>query len=199
MDPDPWLCPGHESIRDILEHPPRSARKCDKDRVMAILGCPTGSIMFSLHFFTKWLQDNQLRSRTQVLSAAQDHEPALLHVCKYQSERRIDFALEMLAAKDQLEQESKSSWDLCSASTTTPCSCSGRWLPLRESMPSLQEAAWAGDDPQEPPTVASVRAALAKCLREGRAKYKNVFVYGPRNSAKSHLLDPIDAHANLQK
>ena len=144
---------------------------------MAFLGCPTGSIMFSHHAFTKWLQDNQLRSRAPVLAAAQDHEPALQYVCKYQSDlqRRIEFAFEILAAKGQLEQESKSGWDLCCAATTTPCSCSGRWLPLTESMLRLQEA----------------RGALAKCLREGRAKYRNVFVYGPRNCAKSHLLDPI--------
>ena len=63
VDSHPWLCPGHESIRDILEHPPRSARKCDKDRAMAFLGCPTGSIMFSHHAFTKWLQDYEVARR----------------------------------------------------------------------------------------------------------------------------------------
>ena len=38
LDADPWLSPGHPSVRETLEDIPRGARGCDKTRVRRFLG-----------------------------------------------------------------------------------------------------------------------------------------------------------------
>lgn len=43
----------------------------------------------------------------------------------------------------------------------------------------------------EKPTAAALRAAFKDALQNGAGKYFNVFIYGPKDAGKSHLLKPL--------
>ncbi|CAE7261067.1 unnamed protein product [Symbiodinium sp. CCMP2592] len=122
------------------------------------------SIKFHMRIAMFWterwhLSANPLQLRA-VLAAAKSNESVFQYVCRYQSdlEQKIRFAWEIHDAPDEVAHDAMSNWDCVLAAREKPCVCHGRWV-----------------------------NACAKCLTEGRGKYNNVYIYGPRFGAECYV------------
>jgi len=220
IDPDgPWLSPGHPSVRESLLDVPRGARRCDKQRVRDWLGVEVSrsstsspTMCMSDQEMQAYIRQNKLYTQTALLAfvetelvqarAAGDTRrltPSLAaeaYCLKYR--RDLATFVEFVWSKAHAPQLQKilgsPVWDIiCWAKEGLPCVCRGQWIPLTERMLREQCEAFPegrGIPTAEKPESAAVRAAHRICLQRGCAKGTNVYVYGPRSSAKSHTLSP---------
>ena len=109
---------------------------------------------------------------------------------------RMHLAWELHDAVEEEARAAMSAWEtVLAASEKMRCVCGGHWGPLTEDMLGKQVATGAqkGVPENELPRSANIRAALRTALKEGCGKYQNVFIIGPPNAAKSHLLAPLIA------
>jgi len=107
---------------------------------------------------------------------------------------RIHLAWELHDALGEEERADLSAWELvCRAPEKMPCVCDGRWAGLTDDMLEKHVASGVlkNVDPVELPHVETVRAALRTALKDGCGKHRNVFIVGPANAAKTHLLAPL--------
>jgi len=107
---------------------------------------------------------------------------------------RISLTWEMHTAVDAEELALLSPWEIVlRAKERTSCVCDGEWIPMTEEMLELQVAAGAAKDvePEELPHLEKVKAAFRRSLQNGCDKHTNVFIYGPKDAAKTHLLKPL--------
>lgn len=216
LDQDPWLSPGHKSVRETLEDMPRGARASDKARVRRYLsdGEPAASqskdISFTDKQFSAHVISKSLRSCTDLLAWVESHTSKLkslpvdarsvvrgleAYCYKHQQDlhRRIAFAWEMHDAPQKAALQQKSAWDMViDASQHAPCVCQGAWVGLTETLLKLQCACFpAHASASEQPDSKSLREAIRRALREGCKKHTNVFLHGPNTSGKSHVLKPL--------
>ena len=84
-------------------------------------------------------------------------------------------------------------WDVVlRAAHRAVCTCSGEWIPMTEELLHYQCEGHPPNSP-EAPRSDLVRAALRRALLLGCGKEISVFIYGPTNAAKTHLLQPLVA------
>ena len=218
LDQEPWLSPGHPSVRETLEDIPRGARPSDKSRVRRYLclGEESTSASKSKDFsltdkeFSAQLVAHGLRSTTQLLawvasqranikSLAVDDRAVCVGVEAYcfkhqgDLQRRVDFAWEMHEAPHAVALKQMSAWAMIQqAAREAECVCGGQWPTLTESLLQLHCNSWPPHAPEhEKPDAASVRRAIQLALQQGCKKHNNIFLYGPNTSGKSHLLKPL--------
>ena len=213
LDPEPWLCADHPSLRDALEDIPRGARTCDKSRVRRFLGlvCPGSEhrdVALSDKQFNTNIVKKGLRNHTAVLAWVQLKSEEVQHMTaeermelvgmeayclRNQADlaRRIAFAWDLHSAPRTLALQEQTAWQAVLAARNSTCTCSGQWIPLTEQLLAMH-VLWA------PPTLCTeaphsiaVRAALRRCLQEGCKKFTNVFIYGPKTSGKSHVAKAV--------
>ena len=104
---------------------------------------------------------------------------------------RVRLAWELHDAVAEAEREAMTAWEtVVAAASKMRCVCGGQWTPLTEDMLEKQVAAGErhGVPEKELPRSAAIRAAFRKALQQGCGKDQNVFLIGPPNAAKSHLL-----------
>ena len=213
LDPKPWLCAGHPTIRDVLEEIPRGARLSDKSRVRRYLDIAhpnTGQNVFALsdkHFNMKIIKKGlkdltavlgwvQLRSEeTQNMTAEERMEFVGIEAYCLRNQidlaRRISFAWELHGAPRKIALQEQSAWDAVLAAREWKCTCSGRWIPLTEQLLAMHVKFVPPHLAVEAPHSIKVRQALRRCLQQGCKKFTNVFIYGPKTSGKSHVAKAV--------
>ena len=107
--------------------------------------------------------------------------------------RRVAFAWEVARAPSMIALRAKTAWDMIlHACRDSPCVCGGQWIPMTEQLLQYQVLQFPpGAPPDEIPSSASLRAALQHALRHGADKHNNVYIYGPKDAGKSHVLKPM--------
>jgi hypothetical protein len=217
LDQDPWLSPGHPSVRDTLADMPRGARPSDKARVRRHLGdaeeggqeCSSGNVALTDKEFAAHVVAKGFRTTTELLAWVQTQGAnrkslrggergafvGLEAFCfKHQGDltKRISFAWEMNEAPSKLALRHKMAWEMVVAASELPCECDGVWVPRTEKLLQWHCEAFPGHLPDtERPTSPKIREALRRALVEGCQKHTNVFLYGPNTSGKSHVLKPL--------
>ena len=217
LDKTPWLGPGHPTVLETLADIPRGARACDKARARRFLGISgdgatskKGDVSFTDKEFSEHVVAKNLTAGLQLQAwvaqaKAQGSdlpvEERLVYVgmesymYKYQTDpdRRVAFAWEAHAAPIRLAERSATAWDFVfMTSTDGQCVCNGEWIPLTEQLLSIQVQRYPPElSPHEAPSSVAVRAALRRALQQGCAKRTKVFIYGPKDAGKSHVLKPI--------
>jgi hypothetical protein len=106
---------------------------------------------------------------------------------------RIAFAWQVHEAPGVLAAAMRSPWDtVVAAASEAPCACKGQWVPMTEDLLQYHCKNFPQNvQADEMPVPANVRAAIVQALQEGCCKHKNVFLYGPNTSGKSHVLKPL--------
>ena len=216
LDADPWLSPGHPSVKEILQDIPRGARACDKGRVRRYLGVhitvgkPGKDLAFTDKEFSHHVVAKGLRDMTSLMAWVQEKmkqkgrvpEDDLLaaigmeaYMYKHQAEsaNRLAFAWQMHDAPQELSTARKTAWEVVlEAETHSQCTCNGNWIPMTEELLQHHCNNFPSNSPQaEMPVSLLVRKAIVRALKEGCAKFVNVFLYGPNTSGKSHVLKPL--------
>lgn len=213
LDADPWLSPGHPAVHAMLTDIPRGARACDKARVRRFLGAvePGGSrkdVSLTDKEFADHIVARGLHDRTQVLAwiewskqqgqalAVEERMVSIgveAFVYKNQNDldRRLAFAWEVKSAQRVLAERAKTAMQFVIEGQSRPCVCGGRWIPCTEQLLSYQVAAHRVPGDAEVPHSWAVRDALRRALVNGCAKRTNVFIYGPKDAGKSHVLKPM--------
>jgi hypothetical protein len=98
----------------------------------------------------------------------------------------------MHAAPGLVAMQTRSAWDCVADSLSADCVCDGAWIPMTEQLLSIQRQSFpAASDRAEIPHSDALRRAIRKALEQGCLKHTNVFIYGPRSSGKSHVLEPL--------
>jgi hypothetical protein len=219
LDASPWLSTGHPSVKDMIADIPRGARAVDKERIRRFLQVQTGVQSaanvaltdkdFAAHVVSKglnsvlalqaWVGSSrvQLCQNPQALSQA-DHMTLIgveAYMYKHQADisRRVQFALDAAGAPELFALKNACAWDLVvQASSKKPCVCQGQWQALTHDLLAKQLQAYPADGlPDEKPTADALRAAIKKALQQGCGKRLNVFIYGPKDVGKSHVLKPL--------
>ena len=209
IDPEPWLCSDHPTLREVLEDVPRGARHSDKSRVSRFLGNPHESsnpsdvALNDKQFHAKLIKKG-LRDLTAVLAWVQMRSEEVQHMTadermdfvgmeayclRNQADlaRRISFAWEMHGAPRKIALQEQTAWQAVLAAREWKCSCSGQWVPLTEQLLAKHVELVPAHLSMEAPHSLALRRALRQCLQERCQKFTNVFIYGPKTSGKSHV------------
>ena len=215
LDPEPWLSPGHPSVRDSLLDIPRGARPSDKGRVRRYLGESTdtarasSSVAFSDKEFSAFVLHRGMRSLTELLawvrtqsekraSLPPEQRAVLVGMEAYcyrnqaDLKRRLSFAWEIADAPSKVAMKAKTAWEMVVAACEHDCVCEGSWVSRTEALLKWQCGGFPSNvPPQEQPESSVLRRALRTALQQGAQKHTNVFLYGPNTSGKSHVLKPL--------
>lgn len=219
LDQQPWLSPGHPSVRETLEDIPRGARGSDKARVRRYLegelddpngaGSSSSKLAFSDKEFSAFVVGNGFRALTPLLAwvnhrgaqrkelSAEERATTLgveAYCLRNQTDlqRRVDFAWRIADAPHQIAMQTKTAWEVVLDACERPCLCEGQWIPRTDTLLQWQCEAFPPLMPQhELPASDKVRDAIRSALQRGAQKHTNVFFYGPNTSGKSHVLKPL--------
>lgn len=203
VDTSPWLGPGHLPVEECLAEIPRGAARSTKDRCVAWLG-KRGKGMAKPRSmdhmeFGKWVIKHHLKTKSQVMAAVQkgslpDAGAAEAYVWRYAQrlDQQLQFAWDFQEAPKRDIEERKTVWDMIKEAASRDCVCEGRWIPLLESNLDFQCQGFPSHiDESEKPLPHPFRAAHISTLQSGAKKFNNLFIYGPRNAAKSFSVDPL--------
>jgi hypothetical protein len=106
--------------------------------------------------------------------------------------KRLEFAWSMHAAPGLVAKQARSAWESVAASISADCVCGGDWIPMTEQLLAIQSQSFlAATDQSEIPHSNALRQAICNALEQGCKKHANVFIYGPRSSGKSHVIEPL--------
>ena len=213
LDPQPWLCADHPSVREALEEIPRGARLCDKSRVRRYLGAVTpgsehrdvalSDKQFNANVVKKGMRDVtsllawvELRSgETQHMTAEERMEFIGMEAYCLRNQadlaRRISFAWGLHNAPRTLALREQTPWEAVLKARKWTCTCSGQWIPRTEQLLALHVTCVPPHLQMEAPHSISIRRALRRCLQEGCKKFNNVYIYGPKTSGKSHVAKAV--------
>ena len=220
LDSDPWLSPGHLSLKETLQNIPRGARACDKARVRRFLSLDApgttskNDISLTDKDFARHVVDKGLRDVTAVqsyvvsMNEAMKQEPPIVpkndqliaigleaYMFKNQADlaRRVAFAWDVSKAPMEMSIRSKTAWDMVvQAKDRCQCICGGAWSLMTEQLLAHQVQNFpASAPPNELPTSFALRSAFRHALQDGAGKYNNIYIYGPKDAGKSHLLKPL--------
>jgi hypothetical protein len=210
LDPNPWLSPGHPPKEDELMQIPPGAYRSDKLRVRSFLGLDARGNkkndqkeFMSDHSFASLLIQHSLKTRRALYAwiergkkaGSEEAKMASAYVEKQHKEvnARISLAWEMHTAVADEEMAALTPWEIVMRAKTTTCVCAGKWVGVTEEMLALQVTAGerVGMPADELPHSAALRDAFRRSLQEGCEKHNNVYIYGPKDAAKSHMLQPL--------
>lgn len=221
LDPEPWLSEGHPDVRATLEDIPRGARGADKCRVRRYLGDDPGrqsgstcvaftdkefaaNVVFhnlrSILSLQAWVQSQieTLAVQRESLSVGERLTAVGMQAYCYKNQKdlakRLAFVWSMREAPRVLSLNVRLAWNFVEEALSGPCLCAGAWIPMTEELLAMQLHAFTpGFDPAEAPQPVMLKQAIRSALEFGCRKHNNVFIYGPRSSGKSHLLEPLMA------
>ena len=213
LDPKPWLCAGHPTIREALEDMPRGGRQSDKNRVRRYLGVVhPGSdhkdVALSDKQFNMAIIKKGLRNLTAVLGWVQARSEEEKHMTvdermeivgmeafclrnQHDLGRRIAFAWDLHDAPRNIALQEQSAWEAILATRTWKCVCSGQWILRTEELLGMHIRLIPFYLWTEAPRSLVVRRALRRCLQQGCKKFTNVFLYEPKTLGKSHVAKPL--------
>ena len=107
--------------------------------------------------------------------------------------RRVAFAWEVHSAPKIMAVRAQTAWDMVvAASRDAACVCGGRWVPMTDQFLQQQldkYPSWA--PPEEAPSSVRLRLAIRAALQGGCDKGNNIYIYGPKDAGKSHVLKPL--------
>ena len=136
------------------------------------------------------IQAKKFTTRLEVvcLAVAQEREGknSLAEFIANRGNRAVDEALciakEFGEAEAKLARTKKTRIQLLEECKDSECSegCNGSWINAAESLLKRHEI-----------TIQVFCTAVYTALKDGRAKYRNVYVYGPANSGKTFILSPL--------
>ena len=140
---------------------------------------------------SNFLVENNIKEKKVLFSVAKQRaaagEPDLYSFIVSKNPKALSDLIsttwEIENASDELEQQARTRIDVVIECAQRPCreGCNGIWL--QRALQVLR---------QNSINVYSFSTAVRNCIRHGRKKNNNVFLFGPTNSAKSFLLDPME-------
>ena len=140
---------------------------------------------------TRFIKRNNLKTIEDLLAEAKKREveglPDIYNFIARQSELMLETQIKMVwrleGAPEVAARKKLSRMDVVLSFLEKPCveGCDGKWL---EAAVEILE--------NNNINMFAFAQAMRQCLIVGRAKYFNVFLYGPKNCGKSFLLNPLE-------
>ena len=139
----------------------------------------------------RFIRRNNLHTEDELLAAAKKREmeglPDVYNYVSEQSPKTIDDILTMVwrleAAPGKAQRDKMTRMDIVLSYLEKPCveGCEETWLDAALEI--------LNNNNINPYTFAE---HMRKCLIVGRAKYHNIYLFGPKNCGKSFLLNPLE-------
>ena len=136
------------------------------------------------------IQERKMTTRLQVMALAASLQSegncSLAECIANKGSKCVDNALalsvELAEAKNKLERAKVTRIEVLEATRSNPCieGCNGAWLQSAEQV--LQ---------QNRIDVSVFATAMYDVLKNGRGKFRNIYIHGPANCGKSFLLKPL--------
>ena len=142
----------------------------------------------------KFIRAHKIHSYTELLSVAdQRQQEGLDDISSFVFNRTEKFLRELITktwdmagAQDKIERQKTDRLDiLIKFKYQEPCVCNGEWLTCAKEVMDLNNI-----------DVAEFRSAILENIRLGRAKFRNIFIVGPTNTAKTFILKPLSVIYN---
>lgn len=94
----------------------------------------------------------------------------------------LELAKEFVEAPMQMQRLKMSRIDILNEAYGASCvtDCNGQWLEMALTLMSQNEL-----------SVSAFCSGIFKALKDGRGKYRNIYVYGPANTGKTFIISPL--------
>ena len=186
--------PRHPDLRDAPRMEKAIAAKRRKGKINAVSAGGkkrrAKEKRLSVYDVKQIIQEKKINTRLELVCLAVEQEregkTSLAQFIANRGNRAVDEALciakEFGEAEAKLARSNKTRMQLLEDCKESECNdgCHGSWLNAAESLLKRHEIA-----------IEVFCKAVYTALKEGRGKYRNIYIYGPANSGKTFILAPL--------